>query len=165
MLLLLQVSGEGNMKVVFIFVLVLGLTFALGKWLGSEKKAGSSDLVLNSSLCDPTISICEFKYGQEIFNIEFQGLPSGLVPFDVLVNSKTIHVDSTQVDSIELSFDMKGMDMGYNVHKLNKSGSGWNAKVILPICSLARNDWVVNVKVVIDNEPQITEFRFSQSEQ
>ena len=160
MLQQLPASGEDNMKAALIFVLVLGLTFILGQWLGSGKNTDSSDLVLNTSLCDPTKDICEFKYKEEIINIEFKGTPSGLVPFEVLVSSKT-----AQADSVELSFDMQGMDMGYNVHKLNNSGSGWNAKVILPVCSLARNDWIVNVKLVIDNEPQITEFRFSQSEQ
>lgn len=147
------------MRAALIFVLILGLTFILGQWLGSEKKNNSLELILNDSSCDPTESACEFKYKKNIFHLDFQGSPSGLVPFYVSVKS-----ESVQPESIELSFDMQGMDMGYNVHNLKKSEAGWSAKVILPICSLARNDWLVNVKLVFDNDSQITEFRFSQAE-
>ena len=147
------------MKSVFIFILILGFTFFLGKWLSTEHLSDSSESAINISLCDPTKNTCEFSYKKDKFELEFQGVPSGLVPFNVLVKPKAV-----QPDSIELSFDMEGMDMGYNKHNLKKKDSDWNANVILPVCSLSRNDWIVNVKLVIDGESHITGFRFSQSE-
>jgi len=147
------------MKITLIFLLVLGLTFALGKWLDSNKMTVPIEQSINISSCDPTKSICEFQYKKALFNLEFKGTPSGLVPFEVSVKS-----NNSKPDSIELSFDMEGMDMGYNIYNLKKNESEWVAKVILPVCSLARNDWLVNVKLVFENESQVTEFRFTQSE-
>jgi len=148
------------MKITLVFVLVLGLTFFLGQWLGSEKKTSSIKEISSISSCDPTKKSCEIEYKKTLFILEFKGSPSGLVPFGVSVKSK-----STQPDFIELSFDMQGMDMGHNVYNLKKNDTDdWSAKVILPVCSLARNDWLVNVKLVFEDESLSTEFRFTQAE-
>jgi len=147
------------MRSAFFLILILGFTFVLGRWLSTEVMTDSSEPEVNISLCDPTKNTCEFKYKKALFQLEFQGVPSGLVPFNVIVKSKT-----ALPEAIELSFDMEGMDMGYNKHNLKKKDSDWSAKVILPVCSLSRNDWLVNVKLIFDSESHITEFRFSQSE-
>ena len=148
------------MKITLIFILVLSLTFALGQWLGSEKKSTSIKELSSVSSCDPTKNrYCEIEYKKALFILEFKGSPSGLVPFDVSVKSKTI-----QPDFIELSFDMQGMDMGYSVYNLKKNDTDWSAKVILPVCSLARNDWLVSVKLVFQGESLLTEFKFTQEE-
>lgn len=146
-------------KIAIIFISVLVLTFALGQWLGPKTKSGSIEQALNVSSCDPTINVCEIKFKKTIFILEFKGSPSGLVPFDILVKSNNI-----QPDSIELSFDMQGMDMGYNAYNLKNSNAGWLAKVILPVCSLGRNDWLMRVKLLFENESHVTEFKFTQDE-
>lgn len=147
------------MKITFVFILVLGLSFAVGKWLSSEKNISSIDEISSTSTCDPTKEYCEIEYKKILFILGFKGTPSGLVPFEVSVKSDTI-----QPESIELSFDMQGMDMGYNVYNLKRNETDWSAKVILPVCSLARNDWLMNVKLVFKGESLLTQFRFTQTE-
>ena len=147
------------MKITIIFILVLGLTFAFGQWLGTKTNSNSIVKTLNVSSCDPTKNTCEIEYNKTIFILEFKGTASGLVPFEVLVKS-----NNTQPDSIELSFDMQGMDMGYNVYNLKKNRAGWSAVVILPVCSLGRSDWLMRVKLLFENESYVTEFKFTQPE-
>ncbi|MCW8933351.1 MAG: hypothetical protein OQK98_01375 [Gammaproteobacteria bacterium] len=146
-------------KATLVFILILGFTFILGKWLGSQKIDEPVKQTFNVSLCDPTKNVCEFEFKKAIFVLEFKGTPSGLVPFEVSVKSKT-----SQPDSIELSFEMDGMDMGYNVYNLKKFNSDWIAEVILPVCSLGRNDWLMKVKLVLEEESQVTVFKFTQSD-
>lgn len=153
--------GAIIVKVTIIFVLVLGLTFAFGQWLVTKTKTKSSPIVqtLNISSCDPTKNTCEIEYKKTKFILEFKDTVSGLVPFEVLVKS-----NNTQPDSITLSFDMQGMDMGYNLYNLKKNRAGWSAMVILPVCSLGRNDWLMRVKLLFESESHVTEFKFTQPE-
>lgn len=148
------------MKSIFIFILVILVTYFAGQWLSQNhiKITDASDMAY-VSLCDPTKNICVMDEHSAHFNIHFNGVPSALTPFIVLVK-----VAGSQPESIELSFDMEGMDMGYNKHSLNKHEIDWQKKVILPVCSLGRNDWILNVKMMFDNETVSTQYKFSQTE-
>ena len=148
------------MKSFFIFILVILITYFVGQWLAQNdiKKIDASDIEY-VSLCDPTKKICIMDESSAHFNIQFNGIPSALTPFLV-----SVKVAGSQPEFIELSFDMVGMDMGYNKHNLIKNEIDWQKKIILPVCSLGRNDWVLNVKMMFDNEMVSTQYKFSQSE-
>ena len=148
------------MKSVFIFILAILVTYFAGQWLAQNdiKKIDTSDIEY-VSLCDPTKKNCIMDENNAHFNIQFKGVPSGLTPFVV-----SVKVVGSQPEFIELSFDMEGMDMGYNKHSLIKNEIDWQKKVILPVCSLGRNDWILNVKMMFDNDTVNTQYKFSQSE-
>lgn len=139
---------------------MLTLTYFFGEWLKNKniKQTGSKQ-VESRSTCDPAKQVCKIDYINNFYELQFNGEPSALTPFLVKVN-----LSAEQPKSIELSFDMVGMDMGYNQYSLAKNEVDWRVKVILPVCSLSRNDWELKVKMFFENEIKVTKFKFSQAE-
>ena len=93
-------------------------------------------------------------------SIEFKFLqpPSSLESFDVIVKTQGL-----SVESVSLDFYMKNMDMGVNKYSLMPKGQNvWMTQAMLPICSLARNDWVVELQVVQDKQIWSAEYGFEQ---
>jgi len=147
------------MKAIIFFILVIALSYVAGQWLSQRAmdEARNADEALVYSTCDPTKQICKVDTAGNSYILQFKEIPSALTPFVV-----QIKVENLQPDLIELSFDMDGMDMGYNKHRLVRGETDWQAKVILPVCSLGRNDWLLNVKMKFKNDISITQFRFSR---
>lgn len=137
---------------------MLAVVYFFGEWL-SHKNIKQTDYkqVEVESACDPTKQVCEIHYANNVYVLKFNGTPSALTPFLVDIDANT-----KQPKSIELSFDMTGMDMGYNQYSLIKNRKNWQAKVILPVCSLSRNDWGLKVKLFFEDEISVTKFKFSQ---
>lgn len=144
------------MKITVVFFLLIIASYFLGQWL-SQENSSNLDLNVYKSSCDPTENICVVNDGLHEYTLAFTEKPSALVPFDVQLKIK-----NNQPDSIEISFDMDNMDMGYNVHQLVKNNLYWQARVILPMCSLSRNDWKLKVKLNSTNDSSATEFKFTQ---
>ena len=151
------------MKSIIFLIVVITVTYGIGHWL-SQRDVITTEAAKNNikrsvvnSPCDPTKSSCKFVISNITYLLEFKSAPSALVPFVVSVKASDV-----QADAITLSFDMNGMEMGYNSHRLVKNESEWQAKVILPVCSLGRNDWLLDVEIINDNEVNITRFKFSQ---
>jgi hypothetical protein len=56
--------------------------------------------------------------------------------------------------SVEVSFEMAGMDMGTNVSRLAPAGPGRHAgKGVLVRCPSGRRDWVAEVRVTAPGAP------------
>lgn len=50
--------------------------------------------------------------------------------------------------SVEASFTMEGMDMGFNLYTLRPDAQGvFRANVILPVCVTGRRDWLMTLRV------------------
>jgi hypothetical protein len=50
--------------------------------------------------------------------------------------------------SVEASFTMEGMDMGFNLYTLRPDADGvFRAKVTLPVCVTGRRDWLMTLTV------------------
>jgi len=147
------------MKALFAFILILFLSYAGGKWLeqGEQNKTVKQSVVVSS--CNLIEAPCNIKQQGFSYIIYFAEPPSALTPFTLSLN-----MQSLQPESIEVSFEMDGMDMGYNIHHLIKNNNQWQAKVILPVCSLGRNDWLLRVEIIFENEVKTTEFKFSVTE-
>ena len=155
-LLLFRVSGK-KMKYVVFFVLILLASYFVGQWMKQEKTP--NEVVSYRSLCNLTKSECEFSQLEKKYKIKFIGTASPLTPFVVQLNAH-----DSPPDAIEISFAMKGMDMGYGYYQMDYQKSveqpGWQAKVILPVCSLGRNDWTLKVKIMSGGIQHVTEFSF-----
>ena len=152
------------MKSVILLIVVLIISYGLGQWLSqrdvitTEAEKNITRNTVIHSYCDPVKSSCKFIVSNIAYLLEFQSMPSALVPFVVSVKT-----DDVQPDAIKMSFNMDGMDMGYNSYRFVKNEFDWQANVILPVCSLGRNDWLLDVEIMNNNEVSVTRFKFSQS--
>jgi len=137
------------------------LAYSIGQLLSKKNTRDKFDHAIKYSECDPTENICEINNSHGSYFLQFSGQPSALVPFEVMLHPD---VDSKQPDSVEVYFDMPEMDMGYNQYSLSQNRNSWQAKVILPICSLGKNDWDLKVRLQFKKEESTTIFKFSQAQ-
>lgn len=50
--------------------------------------------------------------------------------------------------SVEASFTMEGMDMGFNLYTLRPDAQGvFRANVTLPVCVTGRRDWLMTIRI------------------
>jgi hypothetical protein len=145
-------------KALIVFILIVFLSYAGGKWLKQADSKMPKQSIIASS-CNPVETPCNIKQQDLSYIIRFSESPSALRPFVIQLN-----MQSHQPKSIDVSFEMDGMNMGYNIHHLIKNNTLWQAKVILPVCSLGRNDWLLRVKIALEKEVKTTEFKFTISE-
>ena len=111
--------------------------------------------------CNVQQKIC--KVDLEEFNIEISMDKSiyYLKKFnvDVWVESK----ESTNVESVQIDFKMKNMNMGVNHFILNKMKSEnkkqkWQGNMLLPVCVTGRADWFSELAVITKQKKYILEF-------
>ena len=64
-----------------------------------------------------------------------------LTPFEVWLTAPGAR-------SVQASFTMAGMDMGFNLYTLRPGADGvFRARVTLPVCVSGRRDWVITLKI------------------
>jgi len=64
-----------------------------------------------------------------------------LSPFEVWLKAP-------DAKTVQASFTMVGMDMGFNLYTLRPDGSGaFRARITLPVCVSGRRDWVMTLRV------------------
>ncbi len=134
--------------------------YSAGQWLSGTDEVIGEELV-NYSECNPQKNNCEIKIENNYYVMSFRGDASPLVPFSVFLDVKK---NSLSPDSVVILFDMADMDMGFNQYQLLKNKNRWQANVILPVCSLGKNDWELKVKMTFESDVRVTQFSFSQSD-
>lgn len=137
-----------------VLVLVLLGSYSLGILLEADKQP---EILAYKSTCNLLNGSCHINSNDIQYEIGFDGTPSPLTPFGVRLNSL-----NTQLSNVEVRFEMQGMNMGNNLYTLKNSGESWSAKVLLPVCSLGRNDWILQVSFLYKEKVHSTEFRFTQ---
>ncbi len=147
------------MKIIILSVLVLSASYFAGQWLRRDLPVEKKTFSYRTS-CNPLKNACEFIQSKKNYRLEFTGKPSSLVPFSVIITS-----DKLSPQTIDISFEMQAMEMGlsdFQMRYITAEGQKplWRAKVLLPVCSLGRNDWRLNVKIRSNNELHVTEFGF-----
>jgi hypothetical protein len=78
--------------------------------------------------------------------VTFDAQPRALQPFPI-----HIQLDGPQsAVAVTVDFSMQGMNMGSNrYHLMADASAGWNADIILPICTSGRTDWVADFELVV----------------
>lgn len=67
----------------------------------------------------------------------------------------------TQPDSVVADFTMPDMDMGENRYRLSvREGGRWQGRVILPICSGSRMDWLAIIEFTLEGRLYRARFPF-----
>ena len=82
---------------------------------------------------------CSMKVNGHLLQIRFSETPKPLRPFNLEIQM--------EAESIEASFQMQGMEMGFNRYMLTPEGDKWRAGIILPACIQARSDWILRLNV------------------
>lgn len=141
-------------KGIFFLALVFLGSYSLGLLLEADKQP---EILAYKSTCDLLNGSCHVNDSGIQYEITFVGAPSPLTPFVIRLTSL-----NTQVSSVEARFEMEGMYMGNNHYILKNNGDSWSAKVLLPVCSLGRSDWILQVKILYNDQVHSTEFRFTQ---
>jgi hypothetical protein len=73
-------------------------------------------------------------------HVRFDRQPDALQRFKV-------YVELPEVAEVHASFNMRGMEMGFNRYRLLADGAGrWQAEVMLPACIQGRKDWLMMVE-------------------
>ena len=143
------------MKIGFIFLaVVFVVSYLLGSILQNNKQIES---VVTASACDLLDGSCHIVDKGIEYEIAFEGVPSPLTPFDIRFSELR-----SKPSNVEVKFEMEGMDMANNIYSLENKGGYWGAKVLLPVCSLGRNDWLLRVSALYDEKVYSTDFKFSQ---
>lgn len=123
---------------IFIGLLLVGVL--IGNYF-LNKGIKSTGLVELSS-CRLDVDTCEIKINDKNLSVTLDGEVKPLAPFLINISDK-----SNLIDSAIVSFKMKAMDMGFNKYRFIKDNSNWTAKIIIPICTTGRRDWLVEVEV------------------
>jgi len=142
-----------KMGLTVLAIVFLG-SYLIGALLENNRQ---TEVIVYKSTCDLLIEKCRVINKGVEYEITFDGVPSPLTLFNVRFTAL-----SPQPSNIKIEFEMEGMDMGSNFYLLENQGGYWDANVLLPVCSLGRNDWVLRVSVLYDEKTYLSEFKFSQ---
>ena len=103
--------------------------------------------------CNPVVSAssphgCHVQDGARGMSVTMSGDVRPLRPFELHMRlPEAVRADASQAS---VDFIMVGMDMGINRYTLLKQADGdFVGKVILPVCSIGRSDWVAKLSVVV----------------
>jgi hypothetical protein len=147
------------MRIALILVLlILLLSYLAGSWLQHKPQAVQTSLIRSD--CDLVSSACEVEQQGIHYRVEFSKTPSALTPFQVRLSVS--QPAGWQPQAVSVSFSMPGMDMGFNTHQLQRVDDAWQAQVVLPVCTLSRNDWHLSVVVQGEASRYQSEFVFIQ---
>jgi hypothetical protein len=127
-------------------LVMLGLGYLGARWIstppGGSLEPGSQ---IRLDACDP-VSGCRAVVAKHELMVRFSGPASALTPFEV-------RLDGGGVTHAEVAFVMPGMDMGLNRYQLLPvSTTRHVARVVLPVCSSGRHDWVADFLVTVDGK-------------
>lgn len=147
-------------KILFIIVSVFIVITALNVIQTGENN-DRPPIKISVGNCNVQQNICKVEL--EKFNIEISMDKSiyYLKKFnvDVWVESK----QDTNIESIQIDFKMKDMNMGVNHFILNKMKSenkkqNWQGNALLPVCVTGRADWFSELTIITKQNKYIIEF-------
>jgi hypothetical protein len=91
--------------------------------------------------CINPVSGCTFVHHGMPARISFSSTPETMKPFVITLSHPTLRQASA-------SFQMVGMNMGFNRYDLKRGPDGnWTARIVLPVCTDSRADWIAELKL------------------
>lgn len=111
-------------------VVVIAISIAIGAALLADRQEPA---VIQAMGCQDIVAGCS----GDGLAVRVSRLPRVMQPFK-------LEVDALDAESVEATFNMAGMDMGFNRYRLVKQDeSKWEAEVTLPVCVRDRKDWLL----------------------
>ena len=119
-------------------VLIIAALVALAIWGARQKAPGQA---VQTILCPDPVAGCSFMHKGMPARLRFSTQPVALKPF-------MLSVASPNLRKAAVSFQMSGMDMGFNRYELKPGPDGWwSASITLPVCTVSRVDWIVHISL------------------
>jgi O-antigen ligase len=88
---------------------------------------------------------CRAGEGSFAVELRFAAPPRAMKAFPIALRVAA----GEAVETVMISFAMRGMDMGLNRYRMVRGASNtWTADVTLPICVSGRSDWIAGVELV-----------------
>ncbi len=109
--------------------------------------------------CDAALSSCTAEGAGIVMNLQLPAAVRTLQRFPM-----RLELSSEQsVEAVMVSLEMVGMDMGSNRYVLQPvtGTNGWQASVMLPVCSQGRSDWVARFTVNTGSGNYVAVFPFT----
>lgn len=126
------------MKRIAIPLLVIVALAALAIWGVLQQ---SSPKAAQPIVCLDPVAGCTFVHKGMPANLRFSSQPEALRPFLFSLASPNLHTAS-------VSFQMSGMNMGFNRYDLKLGSDGrWAASITLPVCTVSRVDWIAELNL------------------
>ena len=149
-------------KNIFIFVFIFVLfVFAIIRVNVFSEDANNKlkPVYISVEDCNIQEKKCKISLGKFSVDISVDENIYYLKKFDVDVFIK----ERKKIESVQIYFKMKNMNMGNNHFIFNKVGSDnesqhWQASALLPICVAGRADWFSELEVVTKNNKYIISF-------
>jgi len=115
-----------------------GLLALLAVLLGWQMHLSEPEQAL-AVACPDIVARCELAPAG--LQVRFDHPPRPLQKFQVMV-------ELPGAQAVHASFNMRGMEMGFNRYRLLPDGPGrWQAEVLLPACIQGRKDWLMTLEV------------------
>lgn len=84
---------------------------------------------------------CAARLGGREVELGIDGELKVLSPFEIWLKAPG-------AQTVQASFTMAGMDMGFNLYTLRPDASGrFRARITLPVCVSGRRDWVMTLRI------------------
>lgn len=116
--------------------LLLLLLIGLVLWFA---RSGQDD-ALRVACADLTVG-CAHGSGADVVVFGSDVRPNPMQPFKLWLRAPGAR-------TVEASFTMEGMDMGFNLYRLRVDDQGvFRADITLPVCVTGRRDWIMNLRI------------------
>ena len=118
--------------------LILAALAGLAIWGALQKTRPDS---VQSIACINPVAGCIFVHLGTPAHIRFSVTPETMKPFVITLSHPALRKASA-------SFQMIGMDMGFNRYDLKRGpNDDWTARVTLPVCTASRADWIMELNL------------------
>lgn len=135
------------MKRLAIPALIIAALAALALW-GARLKAPPP--AAQPIICADPAAGCTFLHKGMPAQLRFSAQPEALKPF-------VLSLAGARINKASVSFQMVGMDMGFNRYDLRPAADGhWTTSVTLPVCTVSRADWTAELD--LDGERYVLAF-------
>ncbi len=119
--------------------LPLLLLLLIGVVLWFARGMGQHDTVRVA--CADLTAGCAYGSGADVIEFGSDERPNPMQSFNLWLRAPGAR-------SVEASFTMEGMDMGFNLYRLRADEQGvFHANITLPVCVTGRRDWIMNLRV------------------
>jgi hypothetical protein len=119
-------------------ILIIVALIALAIW-GARLRAPQQ--AAQPVVCSNPVAGCTFLHNGLPAQLRFSTQPEALKPFVLSIASPGLRKASA-------SFQMSGMNMGFNLYELRPGANGsWTASITLPVCTVSRVDWIAELNL------------------
>jgi hypothetical protein len=147
-----------NWKILPVIIVLFVVALLAGRFLGQQQGEDEHER-LAPLWCAPESGDCVYALagqGEIRFSLEPRERIRPMEPLTARLEYSAEEMHATAMTLTGLN-----MEMGHNRFLFRESGSGYDASVIIPVCTLARMEWEALAEVEIQGRRLAVPFRFA----